>query len=102
MGFTRQRRAVEDGPQGRPASLEEVTKAPAPTGRVRMTVYPRAGEVVLSVLDGRRDVDHTLKRNAPANPERARLAALMRARREVRRFCKDQRLGHMWTLTYGG
>ena len=36
------------------SSLEKATKSPAACGRVRATVYPGAGEVVLSKLDGRR------------------------------------------------
>lgn len=82
-------------------SLDRATFSPARHGRVRATVYPSAGEVVLSPLDGRRDVDRTRKRHGPTDATCCRREASKRAARELRRFCKAHRLCFMWTLTYG-
>lgn len=92
-------------PQGGAPSLDKTTKSPAghvDGGRVRVTVYPNAGEVVLSPLDGRREVNRKRKPDGPKNAEACKIAAVSRAKRELRRFCKEFRLCFMWTLTFDG
>ena len=49
----------------------------------------------------RRQVDLSRKVEAAKDPDRCRQEAARRARRELRRFCKEHRLFFMWTLTYG-
>jgi hypothetical protein len=90
--------------EGGGPSLDKATKSPGhiDCGRVRTTVYPYAGEVVLSPLDGHRDVDRTRKPGGPRDPQRCKREASARAHRQLRRFCKEHRLCFMWTLTYGG
>jgi hypothetical protein len=85
--------------EGGGPSLDKATYSPARHGRVRVTVYPTAGEAVVSTLDGRRDVDRSRKAE-PIDPVRCRREAGKRAARQLRRFCKAHDLFFMWTLTF--
>jgi len=93
------------GAGGGAPSLEEATYSPDDWGeghgQARVTVYPDAGEAVVSVMRGQRKVDRSGKGHVAVNPERCKREATKRAQRQLRRFCKSHGLFFMWTLTYG-
>jgi hypothetical protein len=91
-----------DAPQGRRRSLEETTKSPCTRGQVRLRVYPKCGEAVVSLLQRERAAaDRSRKGERAHDPQRCRENAARRAKSTFRRFCKQHRLCFMWTLTYG-
>src|SRR5262249_46312999 len=90
-------------PERRAPSLDKATFSPADAGtghgQARVTLYPAAGEAVVSVMRGQRAVDRSRKHHVAKDPERCKVEARKRAQRELRRFCKANGLFFMWTLT---
>lgn len=83
------------------SSLDKATKLPQADGGVDLIVYPKCQEFVLVQRAGERR--HRLRvRNRPVDEERSKEEAVRRARSKLRRYCTQNGLDHMWTLTYAG
>jgi hypothetical protein len=84
------------------SSLESGTKLVTPPGRGwwRLRLFPGAGEAVGSFSSGSDWWDG--EPGAAAWPTDTRDAAARRARGQVRRYCAENRLNRLGTLTYAG
>lgn len=78
-----------------PSRLDEVTKLASRRSRWGLTLYPDAGEAVISY-----QTDSTSAPVGTSTPEEVARAALCRARSTARRYCKANGLDRLWTLTF--
>jgi hypothetical protein len=85
------------------ASLDIQTKlTSARRGYVRVKIYPRAGEAVVSCMTRPRPADRSRKVEGAKDPHRCQQQAGRRAASTVRRYAAEHGLRYMITLTYGG